>query len=138
MAKKQFLYAEAERLYISEQMTLLEIASRLDVAERTLRNWKSEGGWDDKRARFLTDRQSLHEELYEFTRSLMRNIKEDFEENKQVDAGRLYTLTRLLAHIQKVKNYEDEVQTTGTEQKPGQESLSEETLRKIEELMGLR
>lgn len=138
MAKKQFLFAEAERLYVSEQMTLVEIAARLSVSERALRNWKSVGGWDTKRTQFLTDRQSLHQELYEFTRLLMRNIKEDFEGKQQVDAGRLYTLTRLLSHIQKVKDYEDDVVSTDTEQKPEREGLSEEALQKIEELMGLR
>lgn len=108
MAKKQAYYAEAERLYVNEQMTLEAIAGRLgDVSVRTLQTWKTEYNWDDKRAQFLNGKEAFHSELYQFARKLMRSIEDDMDNGAKPDNGRLYTLTRILPMLPKVKNYED-------------------------------
>ena len=44
MSKKALYFAEAERLYVTEQNTVNEIAERLNLAEKTVRNWKKEVG----------------------------------------------------------------------------------------------
>jgi len=108
MAKKALYFTEAERLYVIEQCTLSEIASRLRIAERTVRNWKEEGDWERKRLQYLQSRQSFHEELYEFTRQLMKSIKDDMDAGKEVSTGKMYTFARLLPLISKVKEYEDQ------------------------------
>ena len=53
MTKKNTLAAIAERMYIFEQMTIGELASQLQVAERTVRYWKDENKWDEKKKQFL-------------------------------------------------------------------------------------
>jgi len=105
--KKARYFAEAERLYIVEQNTINEIASRLKLAEKTVRLWKEEGQWEEKRKQSLAQKQSFHEELYGFERFLMASIKEDMQANRKVDPGRLYTFARILPLITKVKDYED-------------------------------
>lgn len=47
--KKQILAESAANLYIEKFMTLENIAKQLNVSERTLQRWKSEGNWDEKR-----------------------------------------------------------------------------------------
>jgi len=46
MAKKQFFFENAERLYVIEQMTISEIARHLNLGEKTVWLWKEEGKWD--------------------------------------------------------------------------------------------
>jgi uncharacterized protein YjcR len=106
MAKKQLYFNEAERLYVVEQCTIGEIASRLKLGEKTVRLWKEEGDWDTKRKQFLKERQSLAEELFVFARKLARSIMDDWDKGEKVDQGRLYALARLLPMILKVKDYE--------------------------------
>jgi uncharacterized protein YjcR len=106
MAKKHLYFNEAERLYIVEQCTIAEIASRLKLGEKTVRLWKEEGDWDTKRKQFLKERQSLAEELFVFARKLARSIMDDWDKGEKVDQGRLYALARLLPMILKVKDYE--------------------------------
>lgn len=137
MAKKQLYFGEAERLYVIEQMTLAEIASRLRLAEKTVRNWKDEGDWETKRLQHLKSKQAFHEELYEFARKLMEGIKEDLENKVKVDAGRMYAFTRLLPLITKVKDYEDVV-TAKEKEKAPKATLQDDVLKIIQESLGIQ
>lgn len=107
MAKEQLHGLEAERLYVIEQCTLETIAGRLGVSVRTIQNWKTKGDWDAKRRAYLGSRSSFHEELYEFGRDLLANIRNDLREGREPGTGKLYTLGRLLGSLLKVKDYED-------------------------------
>lgn len=106
MAKKHLFFIEAERLYTIEQNTLSEIATKLNISERTLQAWKQEGDWDRKKKQYLSERQSFHEELYVFARKLAKSIMDDWDRGDKVDPGRLYALAKLLPMILKVKDYE--------------------------------
>lgn len=110
MAKKHLYFNEAERLYVVEQCTIAEIASRLKLGEKTVRLWKDEGDWERKRAQFLKEKQSLAEELFLFARKLARSIMDDWERGEKVDTGRLYALTRILPIILKTRDFEISLQ----------------------------
>jgi uncharacterized protein YjcR len=130
LAKADILGPEAERLYVIEQCSLAEIASRLMVAERTVRNWKEKAGdWEDKRRAYLGSRQSFHEELYEFARELLKKVREDMAEGKEVSANRLYALMRLIPNLVKVKDYEAVAVSKRTETAGG--PITAEELAKI-------
>jgi len=135
MAKKKMYFAEAERLYVVEQCTIAEIASRLSVSEKTVRNWKDEGDWETKRKQYLQSRQTFHEELYQFARKLMQSIRDDLESGEKVDTGRLYAFTRILPMIMKVKDYED----IRAQQEKGQEPSggAEDIIKIVNEVLGL-
>ena len=111
MAKKQLYFAEAERLYVQEQYTLNEIALHLHLAEKTIRTWKDEGNWDIRRKQYLAEKQNLHEELYLMCRYLSKSINEDLKAGNKVDAGRLYTLVRILPILGKTKDIEEILKT---------------------------
>ena len=132
MAKKDLYSPEAERLFVVEQMSFAEIASRLHLAEKTARNWAAAGGWKEKRQQYLLSRQSFHEELYQFTRSLMESIKNDISAGEKVDTGRLYTFTRLLPLITKIKDYEEAVSITKISDKE-KAGLTDDAIKIIQE-----
>lgn len=136
MSKKDIYYNEAEKFYIQDQLTIAEIESRLGVCEKTIRTWKAEGNWDEKKKRYLQEKSSFHEELYAFSRKLMKSIEEDWESGKQVDSGRLYTLTRMLPMITKVKDYEDV--RVSKEKDLSEKGLTEDLVKNIEkEILGI-
>jgi len=133
MAKEALHGLEAERLYVIEQCTLAEIAGRLDVSARTLQTWKSRGDWDTKRRAYLASRRSFHEELYEFGRDLLANIREDLKEGREPGTGKLYTLGRLLGNLLKVKDYED----VAAKKEDVAKGLTPDIIRLIEKEIGL-
>lgn len=110
MSKKALYFEEAERLYVIEQLNLMEIAGRIRVSERTVRHWKDEGDWEVKRSNYLSQRTSFHNELYDFTRELLTKVREDIAVGVDPNSGQLYTLMKLLDKLSKVKEYEDETE----------------------------
>lgn len=134
MAKKEGFGAEAERLYVIEQCGIVDIASRLRLGEKTIRNWKAEGGWEEKRAQYIASRRSFHEELYEFGKDLLRSIREDLNAGKHVDPGRMYMAHALINDVKKVKDYEDAASQKGPADK---KSNPDEVLQTMERLLGI-
>ena len=107
MTKKKSLAAAAERFYVIEQMTMVEMAQLLNVHEKTIQNWKDEFNWDEKRNQFIQTKKSFHEEMYNFARKLMNTIEYDIDSGNKVEQGRLYTFAKMLPFITKIKEYED-------------------------------
>ena len=132
MAKKEVLLENAQRLYVIEQMTIDEVAQKVDVNERTIRRWKTEHNWDLRREQYVKTKQMFHEELYNFARKLMVSIEYDMDNNEKVDPGRMFAFTKMLPLITKIKEYEDDVSKKGTED-TGLKELSPEFMKAINE-----
>jgi len=136
LTKKHLYYSEAERMYVVNQMTIEEIASRSNSNERTVRRWKEEGDWDTKKSQYILSKQMFHEELYEFARKLMSGIKDDLDKGEKVDTGRMYAFIRMLPMILKVKEYEDI--SAKKENKEDKKGLTQDIVALIEqEVLGL-
>lgn len=136
MSKKPLYYNEAERLYVYEQMTIDEIASKLRLGVRTIRYWKEEKGWDDKKKKYIKSKQAFHEELYEFARKLMHSIDQDLEDGEKVDPGRMYAFARMLPLITKIKEYED---VATKKEKQENKGLTQDIVQIIEqEVLGMK
>lgn len=134
--KKHLYFAEAERLYVTDQMTVEEITRHIPVSEKTVRLWKAEGQWDEKRVKFIQERTTVHEELYKLARNLMVSINQDIESGKEVSQSRMYTFVRLLPLLLKIKQYEDIILAEKNKsEKDGKKGLSPEALDKIEQLI---
>ena len=95
MTKKKSLAAAAERFYVIEQMTMVEIAQLLNVHEKTIQNWKDEFNWDEKRNQFIQTKKSFHEEMYNFARKLMNTIEYDIDSGNKVE----HSTIQSTAHI---------------------------------------
>jgi uncharacterized protein YjcR len=123
-------------MYVVNQMTIEEIASRSNSNERTVRRWKEEGDWDTKKSQYILSKQMFHEELYEFARKLMSGIKDDLDKGEKVDTGRMYAFIRMLPMILKVKEYEDI--SAKKENKEDKKGLTQDIVALIEqEVLGL-
>ena len=103
MTKKDIYSADAERMYVVEQYNLERIASELDLNFKTVLAWKQQGNWAEKRLEYIKGKQMFHEELYYFARKLMQSIQDDIDRNRKTDSGKLYTFTRMLPLITKIK-----------------------------------
>jgi uncharacterized protein YjcR len=140
LSKKQIYYAQAERMYVIEQHNLERIASDLGVNIKTIFFWKQEGNWDEKRFEFIKGKQMFHEELYNFARKLMHSIEEDIDNSRKTDNGKLYTFTRMLPLITKIKEYEDVAAKKEQQELKDRDktTLTPEDVREIEDLLGIR
>lgn len=138
MSKKKVYYNEAERLYAEEQLTINEIASKLNVAVRTINYWKKDKNWDDKREKFLREKSSFHERLYGFSQTLMDSIENDIKNGEKPDAGRMYTFTRVLPLIAKIKDYEEALKKATMKDDKTKNTLTKEDVMEIEKILGIR
>jgi Fe-S-cluster formation regulator IscX/YfhJ len=132
LTKKEVLLENAQRLYVIEQMTIDEVAQKVDVNERTIRRWKTEHNWDLRKDQYVKTKQMFHEELYNFARKLMVSIEYDMDNNEKVDPGRMFAFTKMLPLITKIKEYEDDVSKKETED-TGSKELSPEFMKAINE-----
>lgn len=107
MNSKSLYFNEAERIYVYELRSVEETAAKVNVCSRTIIKWKLNGDWDTKRRQFLKSKQAFHEELYDFARKIMHEIKADLENGEKIDTGRMYAFTKMLPLITKIKEYED-------------------------------
>lgn len=132
--KKQMLAESAAKLYIEEFMTLETIAKQLNVSERTLQRWKTEGNWNEKRSEYLKSNTTFHEDLYSFGKRLLDSIMTDMSNGKKVEPSRLYTVTKIINMLKKVKSYEDMAVTEKCETKTSKSvGLAPDVIREIEE-----
>jgi len=109
LAKKEILLESAQRMYVVEQMTIDEIASKLELNEKTIRRWKQRYDWDYKKENYINSKSMFHEELYNFARKLMTSIEADMDNQEKIDPGRMFAFTKMLPLITKIKDYEDSV-----------------------------
>lgn len=99
----------AKGMYVREQLTYKEIAKRLELNERTIRNWRraSGGSWDREREAYLASKKGFHEELYDFMREIISSVRSDLKTGDKIDQTRLSCIARILPLVLKPKDYED-------------------------------
>lgn len=132
--KKQMLAETAANLYIEKFMTLETIAKQLNVSERTLQRWKTEGDWNEKRSEYLKSNTTFQEDLYSFGKKLLDSIMSDMSNGKKVEPSRLYTVTKIINMLKNVKTYEDSAVTKKCEMETSKSvGLSPDVIREIEE-----
>ena len=132
--KKQMLAEAAANLYIEKFMTLETIAKQLNVSERTLQRWKTEGNWNEKRSEYLKSNTTFHEDLYSFGKRLLDSIMSDMSNGKKIEPSRLYTVTKIINMLKNVKTYEDSAVTKKCKMEISKSvGLSPDVIREIEE-----
>lgn len=134
MSKKKLYYDQAQNLYVVEQCTINEIASRVPVSEKTIRNWKDQGNWEEKRKKLIKSQTAFHSDLYNFSRKIMKSVEEDIENGEKVDPGRMYFLNNIIKNILKIKEYEDDIQGEKKESSESKKNL----IDLIDEYMGIK
>lgn len=136
MSKKHLHFYEAEKMFVYESLTVTEISARLKVSDKTVRTWRDQGNWIEKRNQYLRKDVAFHEELYEFSKKLMHIISFDIDNGQKTNTGQLYTFSKIISLISKVKDYEDKI---AKKDKRKRKSLSPEVIRQIEEeILGIK
>lgn len=111
MTKKDEYYNTAETMYIKERFTIEEIALRIPISERSLRYWMDEGSWKQKRKEHEHKTRKYHENILETVTILGDSIKEDIELGNEPSTSRINAFASLVSVLEKMKKYEDTVQT---------------------------
>ncbi|MBQ8458602.1 hypothetical protein IJ541_00705 [bacterium] len=99
--KRDKFYDIAEKMYVEQFITVVEIANRIGVHERTVRRWKANGNWDEKRSKFYDEITASKDSIYEFSRKMLREIENDIDNKKHVDPSRFYTFLNLVDKLMK-------------------------------------
>ncbi|MBI5646682.1 MAG: hypothetical protein HY962_07095 [Ignavibacteriae bacterium] len=135
MAKPELVPA-AEQLYVEQLMNVADIAARLGVAEKTVRNWKSAGGWDEKRARVLGTDAAISNRIAQIAVRCAAII-EDMLQRNEVPPRHLFSfLLSYGAGAERARKYE-EISAPPADT-PAQNGVpSPEALRKAMEELGL-
>jgi len=146
--KKHAFAAIAERMYVAQEYSFEAIATELKLSDKTVRTWAQDGNWQGKKAALLKQKTALHEDLYAFTRKLVKLISTDMDRlsesagsNPETDSrleSRINSLSRLLAKLPTARGYEETVEAAKKAEEVGKQGASSDEIEKrVNELLGL-
>lgn len=101
--KKNKYFDKAERMYVEQFITEIGIAKRLGISDRTVRRWKAEGNWGEKRKEYLNKQTLFHYDLQQLVRKMLDDFNEDLANNQQIDVSRLNKFLNLTEEMVKPK-----------------------------------
>jgi uncharacterized protein YjcR len=98
LSKKHLHFYEAEKMFVTKQMTLKEITSKIPVSTKTLYLWKKEQNWEQKRKDYLSMKPISQTDIYKFGIRLLDSMIKDFNDEKKVDDVKMLILL-CLCHL---------------------------------------
>ncbi len=104
--KRDKYYDKAEKMYVEQFITEVGVAKRLGISDRTVRRWKADGNWGEKRKEYLTKQKFTNYDMYQLVRKMLDDFNEDVANNQQIDTSRLYKFINLTDEMLKPKSKE--------------------------------
>lgn len=101
--KKNKYFDKAEKMYVEQFITEVGVAKRLGVSDRTVRRWKAEGNWGEKRKEYLNKQILTKHDMYQLVRQMLDDFNEDIANNQQIDTSRLHKFLNLTEEMVKPK-----------------------------------
>lgn len=101
--KRDKYYDKAEKMYVEQFITEVGVAKRLGISDRTIRRWKADGNWGEKRKKYLTKQKFTNYDMYQLVRKMLDDFNEDVTNNQQIDTSRLYKFINLTEEMLKPK-----------------------------------
>ena len=101
--KRDKYYNIAETMYVEQFITEVGIAKRLGISDRTVRRWKAEGDWDEKRQEFINKQTLTNYDMYQLVRQMLDDFNEDLANNQQIDSSRLNKFLNITEEMVKPK-----------------------------------
>ena len=101
--KRDKYYDKAEKMYVEQFITEVGVAKRLGISDRTVRRWKADGNWGEKRKKYLTKQKFTNYDMYQLVRKMLDDFNEDVANNQQIDTSRLYKFINLTEEMLKPK-----------------------------------
>lgn len=137
MAKKETYFLDAEKMYVEERIPISGIAIRLGVSEKTLRDWKAEGDWENKKKNYLKTQNSCNIEIYKLVLKLTKKVNEDIDQGIMPEASLLYTIKSLSSTLPKIKSYEDSKIQEETDTKD-EKASTEDIVSRVNDILGIK
>jgi hypothetical protein len=109
MAIDQETRQRAEDLFIIDGMTLEAIAKELDISDRTVANWSTEGGWTAKRRDYRTAMADIKRTSMALKKELITKALETLKTMDSIDPQDMHGFRSVLAaaDIKKEKEAEN-------------------------------
>ena len=102
--KKNKYFDKAEKMYVEQFITEVGVAKRLGISDRTVRRWKAEGNWGEKRKEFLKKQTLTNYDMCELVRQMLDDFNEDLANNQQIDVSRLNKFLNITEEMVKPKS----------------------------------
>ncbi len=136
MAKKAIYEITASQYYIELQMSIAQIARRLNVSEKTLHEWKKQGEWDKKRNCFLKSQYSCNQSLYELLNLITKKALDDYKTQGIVpDQKTLYFIMNMSDKLSKLKQFESQTAQEKIEELNEHEKTSKEDSKNTDDML---
>jgi len=127
----------AHDLYVYQQMTYQEIATRCDRTEKTIRDWSEKGGWRAERERLMSVRISTHEKLHKVVDVIAASIIADQEAGREPSPQRILALNKIAVTLKSLYQYEGNVTTEAAKEVGGIKATPEDIALRVRELLGV-
>lgn len=101
--KRDKYYDIAETMYVEQFITEVGIAKRLGISDRTIRRWKAEGDWGEKRQEFINKQTLTNYDMYQLVRQMLDDFNEDLANKQQIDVLRLNKFLNITEEMVKPK-----------------------------------
>lgn len=101
--KKNKYFDKAEKMYVEQFITEVGVAKRLGISDRTVRRWKADGNWGEKRKEFLKKQTLTNYDMYQLVRQMLDDFNEDLANNQQIDVSRLNKFLNITEEMVKPK-----------------------------------
>lgn len=127
--KKDELYELAKSMYTEQFITEAEIARRLNISDRTVRRWKSDGKWGKRRIEGLNSQTFSNEDIKTLARKMLNDFNSDIDNKHNIDSSRMSMFVNLLDEMVKNKKADismKELREISTAQKTLEDEIEEE------------
>lgn len=101
--KRDKYYDKAEKMYVEQFITEVGVAKRLGISDRTVRRWKADGNWGEKRKEFLKKQTLFHYDLRQLVRKMLDDFNEDLANKQQIDVSSLNKFLNITEEMVKPK-----------------------------------
>lgn len=101
--KKNKYFDKAEKMYVEQFITEVGVAKRLGISDRTVRRWKADGNWGEKRKEYLNKQTLTNYDMYELVRQMLDDFNEDLVNKQQIDVSRLHKFLNITEEMVKPK-----------------------------------
>ena len=101
--KKNKYFDKAKKMYVEQFITEVGVAKRLGISDRTVRRWKAEGDWGEKRKKFINKQTLTNYDMYQLVRKMLDDFNEDLANNQQIDSSRLQKFLNITEEMVKPK-----------------------------------
>lgn len=101
--KKNKYFDKAEKMYVEQFITEVGVAKRLGISDRTVRRWKAEGNWGEKRKEYLNKQKLTNYDMYQLVRQMLDDFNEDLANKQQIDVSRLNKFLNITEEMVKPK-----------------------------------